>query len=160
LRELAPQTEQTAFGKEQLEHIRKEKLRVFAPMAQDDGIDPLLVENLARKIVTHYVGIHKIEPRMKRCLEYLQIIKEKLLPSVRAKTYHELMRAIELQEIVDLAQIHTQSAIMRNETRFAPSHHRIDYPEPDEKNWQDKVIVANVTDGKPNYTIQKLEKGV
>ena len=69
------------------------------------------------------------------------------------------MRAIELQEIVDLAEIHAQSAIMRNETRLFASHHRIDYPDSDEKNWQDKVVVVNAVDGKPKYTIQKLEEG-
>ena len=158
LRELAPQTKEKEFGKEQIEQILQEKKRVFAPMTQQDGIDPLMVENLARKIVTNYVGIHKIEPRMKRCIEYMRIIREKLIPFVRARSYHELMRAIELQEIVDLAEIHAQSAIIRNETRQGPSHHRIDFPNTDDQNWYGKVIVANMTDGKPNYTIQKLEE--
>jgi len=160
LRELSPQTEQKEFGKEQMEQIRREKKRVYAPMANKNGYDPLMVENLARKLVTNYVGIHKIEPRMKRCIEYLQIIRERLLPFVGARTYHELMRALELQEIVGLAEIHAQSAIMRNETGLFVSHHRIDYPEPDDKNWKDKVVIANMTDGKPNYTIQKLEEEI
>ena len=159
LRELAPQTEQKEFGKEQMEQIRKEKERVFGPMAQKDGFDPLMVENLARKIVTNYVGVHKIEPRMKRCLEYLQIIRERMLPFVGARTYHELMRALELQDIVDIAQIHTQSAIMRTESRNMASHHRIDYPDIDDENWHGKVIVVNAVDGKPNHTVKILEKG-
>jgi succinate dehydrogenase/fumarate reductase flavoprotein subunit len=143
LRELVPYTEQKEFGEEQMEQIRMEKKRVFTPMAHQDGIDPLMVENLTRKLVTNYVGIHKIEPRMKRCIEYLQIIREKLVPFVRARTYHELMRAIELQDVVDLAEIHAQSAIMRNETRQGPSH----------------VIVVNQKDGKPNHTVKILGKG-
>jgi succinate dehydrogenase/fumarate reductase flavoprotein subunit len=158
LRELAPQTKQTEFGKEQLEQVRKEKQRIYAPIANKDGFDPLLVENLVRNLVTNYVGIHKIEPRMKRCLEHLQTIRERMLPFVGARSYHELMRAIELYAIIDLAEIHTQSAITRNETRLLACHHRIDYPERDDENWYGKVIVANMTDGKPNYTIQKLEK--
>ncbi|MCX6013936.1 MAG: hypothetical protein NTV30_11180, partial [Chloroflexi bacterium] len=160
LRELAPETEKTEFDKEQIKQVEVTKKRVFAPMTHKNGLDSLVVENLTRKIVTNYVSIHKIEPRMKRCLEYLQIIREKLLPFVGARNYHELMRAIELQDIIDLAEIHTQSAILRNETRQGPSHHRIDYPDADEQNWQGKVIVVNEKDGKPNFTIQKLEKGV
>jgi len=157
LRKLAPQTKQSDFGKEQLEQICKERERVFAPMAQQDGFDPLMVENLARKIVTNYVGMHKIEPRMKRCLEYLQTIKERLLPFVRTRSYHELMRAIELQDIVDIAQIHAESAIIRNETRWAPSHHRIDYPQKDDLNWHGNGIVASKQNGELHLSIEKLE---
>ena len=160
LREMSPETKGTEFGKEQLEQISKEKQRVFAPMANNDGFDPLMVENLARKIVTNYVGMHKIEPRMKRCLEYLQVIGEKLIPFVGARSYHELMRAIEIQDILDIAEIHTQSAIIRNETRWPPSHHRLDYPEKDDINWYGNVIVASKKNGKVNFTIEKLEQGV
>ena len=162
LRELSPDTEKTKFDSEQVKQVEAEKKRVFAPMMVDpkDGLDPLQVENLARKLVSNYVGIHKIEPRMKRCIEHLQEIKENLIPIVKARDYHELMRAIELQEIVDLAEIHARAAIIRNETRQGPSHHRLDYPETDEQNWNGKVIVVNEKAGKPNFTIQKLEKGV
>jgi succinate dehydrogenase/fumarate reductase flavoprotein subunit len=159
LRELSPQTKKPVFDKEQVNQVKMEKSRVFAPMAQKDGLDPLQVENLARKIVNNYVGIHKIEPRMKQCLDHLQAIEKDLVPLVMARNYHELMRAIELQDIVEYAQIHTQAAILRKETRQGPSHHRLDYPDTDDRNWQGKVIVANRKDGKPNYTIQKLEQG-
>ena len=94
-------------------------------MANKNGYDPLMAESLTRKIVTNYVGIHKIEPRMKRCLEHLQTIRERVLPFVGARTYHELMRALELRGIIDLAEIHTQSALMRNETRLFIFHHQL-----------------------------------
>jgi succinate dehydrogenase/fumarate reductase flavoprotein subunit len=160
LRELAPDVEKTEFDKEQIDQVEAEKKRIFAPIAQKDGLNPLEVENLARKLVINYVGIHRLEPRMKQCLEHLQSIKEDVIPLVRARDYHELMRAIELQEIVELAQIHTQSSIMRTETRHGPAHHRMDYPETDDRNWQGKVIVANNKNGKPNFTVKKLEEGV
>ena len=160
LRALAPQTKEAEFDEEQINQVEAEKKRVFAPMARKDGLDPLQVENLARKIVNNYVGIHKIEPRMKQGLEHLQAIKQDLVPLVRARDYHELMRAIELQDILEYAEIHTQSSIMRTETRQGPSHHRLDYPESDDQNWQGKVVVANKKNGKPNYTIKKLEEEV
>jgi len=160
LRALAPDTREPEFDKEQISQVETEKKRVFAPMDRKDGLDPLQVENLARKIVNNYVGIHKIEPRMKQGLEHLQSIKQDLIPLVKAHDYHELMRAIELQDIMEYAEIHTQSAIMRNETRQGPSHHRLDYPQPDDQNWQGKVVVANKKNGKPNYTIKKLEEEV
>ena len=62
------------------------------------------------------------------------------------------------EDILEYAEIHTQSSIMRTETRQGPSHHRLDYPESDQKNWQGKVVVANKKNGKPNYTIKKLEE--
>jgi succinate dehydrogenase/fumarate reductase flavoprotein subunit len=160
LRDLAPETKETEFDEQQINQVEVEKKRVFAPMAQKDGLNSLEVENLARKIVNNYVGIHRIEPRMKRALEHLQAIKEDLVPLVGAKDYHQLMRAIELQDIIEFAEIHTQSSIIRTETRQGPSHHRLDYPEPDDRNWKGKVIVANKKDGKPNFTTKKLEQGV
>ncbi|MCX6012730.1 MAG: FAD-binding protein [Chloroflexi bacterium] len=162
LRELAPDTEKTEFDKEQIKQVEAEKKRVFAPMKVNpkEGLDPLQVENLARKLVINYVGIHRTEPRMKQCIEHLEEIKENVIPLVRARDYHELMRAIELQEIVDLAEIHAQSSILRNETRMGPGHHRLDYPEIDERNWNGKVIVVNQgSDGKSKFTIKELEKG-
>lgn len=156
LREAAPDAEKPVFDGEQVRQVQMERERVLTPLRRRGGVNPLQLEDLVRKIVTQFVGMRKSEPRLKRCLEFLEVIKERYVPVLMASNPHELMRAVEVQDIIEIAEIHTQAALLRTESRMPPSHYRTDYPEQDDEHWQTSIVV-NKVDGVMKYTLEKLE---
>ena len=157
LRELAPQTEKPVFDNDQIQQVEAERQRVFAPMGRKDGVNPLQVEDLVRKILTNYNGIRKTEPKLKRCLEHLQAINERLVPALVANNPHELMRAIEVQDIIEIGEMHTRAGLLRTESRYIPAHYRMDYPEQDDEKWLNKCIALYKADGEMRHSIETLD---
>ena len=61
----------------------------------------------------------------------------------------ELREAIEVNLMIDAAELTFGSALFRKESRG--HHNRIDYPDTDNKNWRCHTI-ATLDGDKPNYT--------
>lgn len=156
LAECIPDTKKPVLDAEQLRQVQKEKERVLAPLRRTDGVNPLELEDLTRKVMSHYVGIKKIEPRLKRGLQQIRILKEKFVPKLVATNPHELMRALEVQDIIDLSELHAQTALLRTETRMPPYHYRVDYPEQDDANWRKNIVVKSAV-GQMKYTLETLD---
>lgn len=149
-----PDTDKPAFGSGQIRQVHTEKNRVFAPLAHaSDGEEPLELEDYVRKVMREYVYINKIGPKLKRAQEVLQIARERFVPVLGASNPHELMRAIEVQDIIDIAEVHAATALLRTETRMAPFHYRVDYPEKDDVNWRKNILVHKV-DGTIKYALE------
>ncbi|MBW2137288.1 MAG: FAD-binding protein [Deltaproteobacteria bacterium] len=144
------------LGNGQREQIELEKKRVYAPLTVEDGVNPLELEDLVRKIMSYHVGVKRVEPRLNRALELLGLIKEKYVPRISAKSHHELMRAIEVQDIVELCDLHVRTSLIRTETRIPPYHYRVDYPQQDDASWRKNIVVRNMS-GKMSYTLTTIE---
>jgi succinate dehydrogenase/fumarate reductase flavoprotein subunit len=52
-----------------------------------------------------------------------------------ARDPHELMRALEMQSILDCADLAAAASLYRTESRWGLYHLRVDYPETDNENW-------------------------
>lgn len=154
---LIHQTKKPVFGDEQVQQVEAERQRVLAPLGNTNGVNPLKLEDLVRKIITYYVGVYKSEPKLKRCVEQLQLVRDKLVPVLEASSPHDLMRAVEVRDILDIGEIHARAAILRTESRFPPTHYRVDYPERDDKNWLRKSIVIYNVAGEMRHEIETLD---
>jgi succinate dehydrogenase/fumarate reductase flavoprotein subunit len=139
-----------------LRQIEADKTRVMAPLGRK-GDNPLELEDYVRKINNNYVYVRKTEPRLKRAIELHRIAREKFVPALGAKNPHELMRAVEVQDIVDLSEIHAYASLMRKESRLEPCHYRADYPERDDANWLGSGVVEKGPSGEMEYSFQKRE---
>jgi succinate dehydrogenase/fumarate reductase flavoprotein subunit len=150
VKELVKDREQGSFGIEQIQQIKETRKWVFAPLGKklEYTVNPLELEDYVRNINYQFVGIHKIKPRLERAIELLAFAQTGAVPLLTASNPHELMRAIEVQQIIEVSQFHIRSALMRNESRLAPIHHRDDYPNMD-PGWDNMVV-----------TIQKLADGI
>jgi len=158
----AAKIEIPVFDTVQEKQVQSERERALAPLKRKesanpmDNVTPLELEDIVRRIMWDYVGFRKIEPRLKRALELLKLIKEKYVPALKARDAHELMRALEVQHIIQVAELHAMSSLIRTETRISPNHYRVDYPERDEANWRKSVVLKNVG-GKIEHTLQAFE---
>ena len=83
------------------------------------------------------VGVFRIEPQMQAALERVHQLQERYerisLQDKGATFNTELLEAIELGYLLDLAELTAASALAREESRGA--HSREDYPERDDENW-------------------------
>ncbi|HBY95904.1 MAG: FAD-binding protein [Ardenticatenaceae bacterium] len=128
------------------EQVKAEKARVYAYDGRERGIKPIELEETVRRIIYHYVGIRKSEPQLRRGLEVLHDVTETFGPQVAVTNPHELMRYLELQNIIQVAEILFEASLFREESRIIPSHWRIDFPNQDDENWKLAVIAQQADD--------------
>jgi succinate dehydrogenase/fumarate reductase flavoprotein subunit len=156
VREKCPDMGMPSFDADQMRQVEEEKGRVLSALGRK-GESPLELEDYVRKINNHYVGLYKTGPRLKRALELHTIVREKFVPALGARTPHELMRVLEVEDIVELSQLHARASLMRNESRFAPSHYRVDYPEQDDTNWQKSIVAERGASGEARFFLDAME---
>ena len=54
---------------------------------------------------------------MERAKELLKRVKEEAVPLLAADSPHELMRAVEVQDIIDIAELYIDSSLLETESR-------------------------------------------
>jgi succinate dehydrogenase/fumarate reductase flavoprotein subunit len=101
------------------------------------------------------VGLYKIKSKLERAIELIKRARDGAVPLLTANNPHELMRAIEVQHIIEISELHAQSSLMRDESRLIPIHYREDYPDMDPK-WDNKIITVRKIAGQINYDIENL----
>ena len=146
---------------DQLQQIEETRQWVFAPLERkaEYTVDPLELEDYVKHIINDYVGVFKYTSKMERAVELLRRAKEGAVPLLKADSPHELMRAIEIQQILEICQLHVQSSLIRDESRIVPVHYRIEYPDLDPK-WENMIIMAKKVNGEAKYDIEKLNKDI
>jgi succinate dehydrogenase/fumarate reductase flavoprotein subunit len=154
VREAASEIKAPEFDAEQLKQLAADRERVMAPLGKK-GEHPLELEDYVRQINRNYIYLRKTEPRLNRALELITIAQEKFLSRVGAKSPHELMRAVEVRDIIELSKLHAQASLIRKESRRGTAHFRVDYPNRDDGNWNKAVVFQNLG-GEMKYTLEAL----
>ncbi|MCG2638447.1 MULTISPECIES: fumarate reductase/succinate dehydrogenase flavoprotein subunit [Bradyrhizobium] len=115
--------------------VARERDRVLAPTWREDGIPPNQVEYKTRRLVNDYLQPPKVtrkyELGMRRLAETRQDMQERMI----ARNAHELLRALEVQSIMDCADMAVHASLYREESRWGLYHWRTDFPEKDNENW-------------------------
>jgi succinate dehydrogenase/fumarate reductase flavoprotein subunit len=157
MRDIVPDLKRPVFGAEQLQQIDAEKQRVMAPLGHTGGVDALELEHYVRNVNMNYINVRKVEPKLKRAIELFALARQKAVPILSAENPHELMRALEVRDIIDLSEVHARASLERTESRMSPCHYRLDYPERDDANWAGLILTAQMVDGKARYAREKME---
>ena len=126
-----------------LDFVRKEEKRVFAPMSRSHGIKPSMFEFKLRRVITQYLVPPTNEAKLRTALWWIKRFKTEDVNRLKADDWHELGRAIETGFILDCAEMNARSALERKETRWSEmgGHCRSDFPERDDENWLKHVLV-------------------
>lgn len=138
----ASEAKKTTINEAQVEMIKE---CILAPQMVKDGYEPIEVEKEVRSVMTRYSGYYKSATTLNRALEIISDLKANVLPRVSAKNPHELMRALEVRNIVLTIEMHLRASLERKESRmggFGHYHLRRDYPERD-PNWDKLLVVRN-----------------
>jgi succinate dehydrogenase/fumarate reductase flavoprotein subunit len=131
--------------------IQSLKERVFAPCKVKEGAEPLEFETKIRMISERYTGIFRSAGKLKEGLSRLADVRKDWLHRISATTPHQLMRAMDCRNLIDLAEVHFRSALMREDTRA--SFYRKDFPYRNPE-WDKKVVFVSCKEGE-----MVLEKG-
>ncbi|MFQ6123523.1 MAG: FAD-binding protein [Candidatus Heimdallarchaeota archaeon] len=111
-----------------------------------------------RQTMMDNVGIFRSAEPMKAALEKILELKERFettaLKYSGRKFNLSLLRKIELKHMLNLAEVITRGAILREESRGA--HYRIDFPERDDKNWLKHTLAYYTPDGPPQFTYSEV----
>lgn len=123
------------------EELAEEKRRVYAPLKRKEGKHYLDFERQIRDIMSDDVGFERTDASMKRAIVSL----EKLRPSLnelKADNFHDLMRALESQNVYLVANLVSRASMERKETRWSGNliSPRGDYPKPTDE-WRHRIVV-------------------
>jgi succinate dehydrogenase / fumarate reductase flavoprotein subunit len=104
------------------------------------------------------VGIFRSEEGLKRAHDRIFELKErykKIEVKCKSRAFNqELMNAIELEGMLDLAGIIAEGALVRQESRG--SHFRTDFPKRDDANWLKHTVAYYTPDG-PRLEYKEVE---
>lgn len=138
-----------------IDEVEAERERVFAPLRRAEGLPPTLFERKLRMTVNQYVDNPKSEPKLKVAQERLARLREDL-PVLKAADLHEAMKAMEVQAILDCADMVTAASLERKESRWGIYHCRVDYPQRNDEQWRKFVVVQRDGAGRPSVSIQPV----
>jgi succinate dehydrogenase/fumarate reductase flavoprotein subunit len=114
--------------------VEAERVRVLAPLRNDDGLPANQVEYKIRRFVNDYLQPPKVTRKYEIAQKRFAEIRADL-PRLMARDPHELMRALEVHSILDCAEMAAEASLYRTESRWGLYHHRTDYPEPNNDEW-------------------------
>lgn len=112
--------------------VRALKEATFAPMRSEGTLSSRVFEDTMRTMLWQNAGPARNEHSLKKALEKLEQLA-RYFPGIRAHNYHELMRAHESKQILEVARMMCTASLARKETRFGVYHHRTDFPETNPK---------------------------
>jgi len=111
-----------------------------------NSLRPGAVRKEVQEIMWQYAGPVRSELGLTRALDELQRVRDNDLPRVWAgdtlKYNNDLIRALELETMVDVAEMVLRAALLRKESRG--HHFREDYPVADNQNWLKHTVVQLV----------------
>lgn len=118
-------------------------------MGRDKGYDHNEIRNNLRKTMSDKVGIFRNGTDLQEAVKIIEDLKGKSKEIfVRNKSSRfnlDLMRALEVQGMVELAEVIAKGALRRTESRG--SHYRTDYPKRDDANWLHHTLARYSPEG-------------
>jgi succinate dehydrogenase/fumarate reductase flavoprotein subunit len=79
------------------------------------------------------IGLRKTEHSQEEGLKKLLAFRDNELPELFAPDPHEVVKALELENMVEVAELYFKASMLRTESRY--SHRNMDYPRQDNENW-------------------------
>lgn len=118
-------------------------------LSRTQGEPVTVVRSALQQTMMDHVSVFRNEETLATALEDLKQIRERAKRVVirdKSKRFNtELMDAVELGFLVDLAEVITRSALNRTESRGA--HSREDYPKRDDENWLKHTLIYREAEG-------------
>jgi succinate dehydrogenase/fumarate reductase flavoprotein subunit len=140
------------------EQVETLKAAIYAPMERKDGLSPFklrnkIVDALCLSILEK--GFLVNEASLQRAVDGMEKLKKEDLPHVAARDSHELMKANEVRNMLEVFPIQIRASMLRKESRFLP---REDYPYWDDKNWKKYIDLKLKEDGEIEFWTTDIPK--
>jgi succinate dehydrogenase / fumarate reductase flavoprotein subunit len=132
------------------ERIEAEERRVFQGIFGNEGAErvPAIREEM-RRVMHEQVWVFRREDALKSALKAIQGLKERfkhIRVEDKGRSYNtDLVATLQLDFMLDLAEVTVTSAIARQESRGA--HSRLDYPKRDDERWLKHTLAYYTKEG-------------
>jgi len=134
------------------ECVEDEAFRVRGKLQEiifkESGESPSEIREVMGTTMDSLVGVYRKEADLKAALSMIRELKERfknIFAGHSDKRYNfSLIRILELENMLDLAEVITMGALMRRESRGA--HWRLDYPTRDDENFLKHSLFTKVDD--------------
>lgn len=132
------------------ELLDEEEKRVFGDILGRSGPENLYdLRKELRATMDKYVGVYRTGPELEKALEIIQGLKKRFanitIPD-KSRTYNtNLVHALELQNLIDLAEVTVTGALTRTESRGG--HARRDFPVRDDDKWLKHTLAFHTPSG-------------
>jgi len=130
------------------QQVEAEMERVYAPVLRaQDGTGKYTWKEInaaISKVMREYRGEILCESVMKIGLIWLNELEESEVQEMYARNPHELVRCLEVLNILDVARLILHSSLARKASSKVLGFYRVDYPELDPPEWQKHVTVQIV----------------
>jgi succinate dehydrogenase / fumarate reductase flavoprotein subunit len=124
----------------------REKLQEL--VLKENGESPFEIREVLGNTMDSFVGVYRTEKDLIAALSMVRELKERF-KNVYAghsdkRFNYSLLRILELENMLDLAEVITMGALMRRESRGA--HWRLDYPTRDDENFLKHSLFTKIDD--------------
>lgn len=133
-------TASATYAKEKaLEEISDEKIAAieetsFQALNRVGGYSPRWVITLLQNYMRPYfIAVIKEEKRLQAVLTLVELLRDHMVPMMKANDSHELILALEAKNMVLNAEMRLRASLFRKESRG--THYREDYPQRDDENF-------------------------
>ncbi len=129
--------------------VREESQRIYALLDKNEGEAFFRLRDVLKATMDEKVGIFRDEQKLTAALENIRELKMRYknvyVRNKGAVFNQELVNAIELEGMLDIAEAICIGALARKESRG--SHYRLDHPERDDVNWLRHTLVSYAPEG-------------
>ncbi|MFX1264704.1 MAG: FAD-dependent oxidoreductase [Promethearchaeota archaeon] len=143
---LSKDPEVNSSGVDEAAFEMREKLQTI--LLRDSGESPAELRAQLGEIMDNEVGVFRDQETLESALKAIRFLKERFSKIALARSdtmfNYSLVRALELENTLDLAEVIAMTALMRRESRGA--HWRTDYPDRDDKSFLKHSLVTLVDD--------------
>lgn len=99
-------------------------------------------EYKARRLIGEYLTPPKNDYKLSRGIESMKVMQKELFEKVRINRLHDLVKAFEVESIINCGILSATASKARKESRWGFWHYRSDYPQTDNENFLKLLIVT------------------
>jgi succinate dehydrogenase/fumarate reductase flavoprotein subunit len=140
-RHAADFAKEATFSKIDSGQADKERIRIYAPLKRDSGIEWKELNMRITRLMQHYCGEIKSEELLSTGLKLLEGIQNNEAPQVSAQNPHDLLRTLEVWNILTNAEIILNACLARKAGSKPLHFRRSDHPEMDPPEWNKFVTI-------------------
>lgn len=140
------------------QQVEAESLRIESLIrTPQDPIQPSRFKERLQGLMWTHVGIRREEQKLIQAIHEIERMRQWDLARLSVPLIREFnlpwIEALEVQNMIDLAEMIAKAALMRKETRG--HHFRSDFPQRDDQNWLKHILIGKKKDGM-NIWIENL----
>jgi succinate dehydrogenase/fumarate reductase flavoprotein subunit len=123
--------------------INNERGRIYAPIWRKNGADWRGLNTAVTRIMQNYCGAFKSEELLIAGLKMLSDLREREAANLAVRNPHELMRALEVLNIMTNAELVIEACRARKASSLELEFVRLDFPDGDLPEWTKFVTIRN-----------------